>query len=153
ELARDHLPPDVALRDLGKHRLKDLTRPEQIFQLVVPDLPAAFPPLRTLESRPSNLPTQPTALIGREQEVGAVCALLRQPPVRRVPLTGPGGIGKTRLGVQVATELLDDFPNGVYFVDLAPIREAPLVISAIAQTLGIRETGGQPLITQLQQFL
>src|SRR5262249_30101453 len=70
-----------------------------------------------------------------------------------VTLTGPGGIGKTRLGVQAAAALLDDFPDGVYFVDLAPIREPPLVISAIAQTLGIRETGGQPLVTQLKQFL
>src|SRR6185503_20840709 len=98
----------------------------------------------------SNLSVPPTALIGREQECAALGHLLRQPDARLLTLTGPGGIGKTRLGLQVAAELIDDFPDGVYFVDLAPIREPPLVISAIAQTLGIRETGGQPLLTQLR---
>ncbi|MEP7188095.1 MAG: tetratricopeptide repeat protein, partial [Roseiflexaceae bacterium] len=101
----------------------------------------------------STLPTQPTPLIGREQECAALGQLLSQAGTRLVTLTGPGGIGKTRLGLHVAGELVDYFPDGVYFVDLAPIREPPLVISALAQTLGIRETGGQPLVTQLQQFL
>src|SRR5215212_6705885 len=94
DLVRDYLPPGVALRDLGERRLKDLTRPEQIFQLVVPDLPADFPPLRTLDAHPTNLPAQPTALVGREREVAAVCARLRLPDVRLLTLTGPGGTGK-----------------------------------------------------------
>ena len=99
KLVRDQLPPELALRDLGSHRLKDLTRAEPIFQLLAPDLPTIFPPLRTLAVHRHNLPSQPTALIGREQEVATVCALLRQPDVRLVTLSGPDGIGKTRPGV------------------------------------------------------
>ena len=118
----DHLPPHADLRDLGEHRLKDLTRPEHIFQLVVPGLPADFPPLRTLDARRTNLPAQVTALIQREQEVAVACVLLRRADLRLLTLTGPGGVGKTRLGLQVAAELLDDYRDGVYFVALAPRR-------------------------------
>jgi predicted ATPase/transcriptional regulator with XRE-family HTH domain len=111
----------------------------------------------TLWQRPPtsliNLPTPPTPLIGRAQERAQIGALLCTPAVRLVTLTGTGGIGKTRLGLQVAAELIDIFPDGVYFVDLALIREPALVSSAIAQTLGLRETGSQPLLTQLKQFL
>src|SRR4051794_40093131 len=101
----------------------------------------------------STLPAQPTPLIGREQECAAVGHLLRQADTRLVTLTGSGGIGKTRLGLQVVAELIDDFPDGVSFVDLAPIRELTLVTSAIAQTLGMQETGDQPLLTQLKRFV
>ncbi|HEX9438853.1 MAG TPA: helix-turn-helix domain-containing protein, partial [Roseiflexaceae bacterium] len=153
ELVRDQLPPEVALRDLGMHRLKDLTRPAQIFQLVAPDLPADFPPLQTLASHRTNLPIQPTPLIGREREVAAVCALLHDPNVRLVTLTGPGGVGKTRLGLQAAAELLDTFPDGVFFVALAPISDPAFVPSAIAQPLGIQETGSQPLVERIQEYL
>ena len=97
----------MTLRDLGMHRLKDLSRPEHIYQAQAPDLPADFPPLRTLDARPGNLPIQPTPLIGREQEMAAVTALLARADVRLVTLTGPGGTGKTRLGLQSAAELLD----------------------------------------------
>ena len=104
-LVHDQLPDDLGLRDLGTHRLKDLTYPEHIFQVTAPDLPATFPALRALAERRINLPPQPTALIGREQDVATLCARLRQPDVRMLTLTGPGGIGKTRLAIQVATEL------------------------------------------------
>jgi predicted ATPase/class 3 adenylate cyclase/DNA-binding XRE family transcriptional regulator len=153
ELVREQLPPDADLRDLGVHRLKDLTYPEQIFQLVAPDLPTTFPPLNSLDLHRTNLPAQPTLLIGRDQEVAAVCALLRGPEVRLLTLTGPGGTGKTRLGLQVAAELLDAFVDGIYFVDLAPIRDANLVVSTIAQTLGLTERGDQPLLDRLRAYL
>ncbi|MFL5800869.1 MAG: tetratricopeptide repeat protein [Roseiflexaceae bacterium] len=153
ELVREHLPPEVALHSLGEHRLKDLSYPEQIYQLAAPDLPAEFPPLMTFESRHTNLPAQPTALIGRVREVQQVCALLRTPDVRLLTLTGPGGVGKTRLALQVAVELLDDFADGIYVVNLAPISDAGLVASVIAQTLGVREPTRRPLLTSLKDHL
>jgi predicted ATPase/serine/threonine protein kinase/DNA-binding CsgD family transcriptional regulator len=106
-----------------------------------------------LNVRAHNLPAQPSPLIGREQEIQAVYTLLGQPEVRLVTLTGPGGVGKTRLGLQVATDLLDDFPDGVRFIPLAPISDPDLVIPTIAQTLGIKEAGERPLLDLLQSFL
>jgi class 3 adenylate cyclase len=153
ELVRDQLPPGAELRDLGAHRLKDLDVPEQIFQLAAPDLPTDFPALNTLDPRRTNLPAQPTPLIGREREIADVSTLLRRAEVRLVTLTGPGGTGKTRLGLQVAAELLDDFADGSYFVDLAPISDPDLVATALAQTLGVKESGGRPLIADLQAHL
>src|ERR687885_143912 len=123
---------EAELRDLGEHRLKDLQQPERIFQLVVPDLPGAFPPLTTLDSRPNNLPVQRDPLIGRERDLAAVLHLLRRADVGLVTLTGAGGTGKTRLALQVAAELLDAFADGVSFVDLAPITDAALVAATIA---------------------
>jgi predicted ATPase/class 3 adenylate cyclase len=152
DLVRDALPDNATLRDLGEHRLRDLARPEQVFQLAAPDLPSDFPPLRSLDVRPHNLPIQPTALIGRAREVAEITRLLRG-EARLVTLTGPGGTGKTRLALQVAAELLDDFPDGVWFVNLAPISDPSLVVSTIAQTLGVRETDGRPLIESLKDFL
>jgi class 3 adenylate cyclase len=152
-LVEHDLPKGTSLRDLGTHRLKDLQHPERLIQLVLPDLPADFPLLKTLESRPNNLPVQSTALIGREQEAAAVCGLLQRQAVRLLTLTGPGGTGKTRLGLQVAADLLDDFEDGVFFVSLASLRDPALVSSTIAQTLGVREAGGQPLLESLKDSL
>jgi predicted ATPase/class 3 adenylate cyclase len=153
ELARDALPPGVSLQDLGEHVLKDLLRPEHVFQLVSPDLEGEFPPLKSLERRLHNLPVQPTPLIGREQEVASVCGLLRHPEVRLVTLTGPAGVGKTRLGLQVAAELVDQFADGVFAAFLAPVSEPDLVISALTQTLGVVDTGTQPPLTLLKGAL
>ena len=131
--------------DLGQHRLKDLTEPQRLFQLVLEGLPERYPPLRTLENRPTNLPVQPTPLVGRDREVAEVVELLSGSDVRAVTLTGPGGTGKTRLALQAAAELVEDFPQGVFFVTLAAITDPELVLPQIAQTLGVNETAGQEL--------
>jgi predicted ATPase len=111
DLAREVLPPDVGLRDLGEHALRDLDRPERVFQLLHTNLPAEFPPPRTLHSRPNNLPLQPTSFLGRELEVAQVSALLRGDDIRLLTLTGPGGVGKTRLALQAAADLLAAAPG------------------------------------------
>jgi predicted ATPase/class 3 adenylate cyclase len=153
ELVRDALPEGTKLRDLGERRLKDLFRPEGVFQAVTPGLPSSFPPLKTLDARLNNLPAQPTPLVGRERELREVCGLLREEEVRLLTLTGPGGIGKTRLGLQIAAELLDEFEGGVFFVALAPLTDPALVVSAIASPLGVVETGERPLKEVLETYL
>jgi predicted ATPase/class 3 adenylate cyclase len=153
ELARDVLPAGVGLQDLGEHALKDLLRPEHVYQLVCPDLPGEFPALKSLSRQLHNLPMQPTPLIGREQEVASVCGLLRRPEVRLVTLTGPAGVGKTRLGLQVAAELADQFADGVFLVALAPVNDPDLLVSALSQTLGVIEMGTQPPLTLLKGAL
>ncbi len=153
ELVRDALPAGVNLKDLGEHALKDLLRPEHVFQLCIPDLPSDFPAIKSLTHQTQNLPVQPTPFLGREQEVAAVCDLLRRPEVCLVTLTGPGGMGKTRLGLQVAAELADQFADGVFFVALAPVSEAEQVVPTIIQTLSISESGGQPLLGLLKAAL
>jgi hypothetical protein len=153
ELVRDQLPGGTGLRDLGEHRLKDLFRPERVFQLLAPELPSEFPPLRTLDAYRNNLPLQPTPLIGREKEVAEVCERLSRPEVRLLTLTGAGGPGKTRLGLQAAAELTQDFEDGVFFVSLAAMRDPQHVLPEVAGTLGVKEAGGQPLLESLQDFL
>ena len=153
ELVRDQLPTQTSLRDLGEYRLKDLFRPERAFQLLAPDLPVEFPPLRSLDAYRNNLPLQPTPLIGRAKEVSEVCERLSRPEVRLLTLTGAGGTGKTRLGLQAAAELTQEFEDGVYFVSLAAIRDPQLVVPAMAGTLGVKEAGGQPLLENLEYYL
>jgi len=153
ELVRDQLPAVTTLRDLGEHRLKDLFRPERVFQLLAPELPSEFPPLRTLDAYRNNLPLQLTPLIGREKEVSEVCERLSRPEVRLLTLTGVGGTGKTRLGLQAAAELTEEFEDGVFFVSLAAISDPELVVGAVAGTLGVKEAGGQPLLESLEGYL
>jgi predicted ATPase/class 3 adenylate cyclase/Tfp pilus assembly protein PilF len=153
EMVRDQLPAGINLAELGEHRLKDLFRPERVFQLLAPELPSEFPPLKTLDAYRNNLPLQPTPLIGREEEVAQVCDLLHSDETRLLTLTGPGGIGKTRLALQAAADLLDDFPDGTFFVALATLTEAEMFFSAVAETLGVRETGEQPLDEILKDYL
>ncbi|CAN5297957.1 LuxR family transcriptional regulator [soil metagenome] len=153
EMVRDQLPAGTVLVDLGERRLKDLFRPERIFQLRAPALPSEFPPLRTLESRPNNLPLQPTPLVGREREVGEVADRVQSDGVRLLTLTGPGGTGKTRLALQAAADLLEEFEDGAFFVALATITDPELVPSTIAGPLGVKESAEQPLTEVLKGYL
>jgi predicted ATPase/class 3 adenylate cyclase len=137
-LVQRTLPPGVALRSLGPHRLKDLDRPEHLYDLVIDGLPSDFPSPRTLEV-PSNLPAELSSFVGREAEIHRVKTLLSR--TRLLTLTGPGGTGKTRLAVRVAEGLSADFPDGVFLVDLAQVSDPALVVSTIAATLQIREEG------------
>jgi predicted ATPase len=153
QTTRDLLDQRFQLRDLGGHRLKDLSEPQRLFQLQIDGLPNEFPALKTLENRPTNLPVQPTALIGRERELREVANQLRRHYPRLVTLTGPGGTGKTRLALQIAADLIDDFGDGVFFVGLAPISDPELVVPTIAQTLGLREQSGEPLLDTVNEYL
>src|SRR5918993_1737821 len=153
ELVRDSLPAGSSLRDLGEKRLKDLYRPERVFQITTPDLPSEFPPLRTLESLRNNLPLQPTPLVGREREVGEVCERLGQEEVRLLTLTGPGGTGKTRLALQAAADVLEDFEDGVFFVALSDLNDTALVPNTIAGALGLGESGEVPLEDLLKEYV
>ena len=153
ELLRDDLPDGASLDDLGEHRLKDLSRPEGVYQLTSPGLAIQFAALKTLDTRPNNLPMQPTVLIGRERESEQVRALLLRPEVRLVTLIGPGGTGKTRLGLQVAADLIDEFEHGVFYVALDPITDPDLVASTIASTLGVQGSGSQPILEILKNYL
>ena len=141
-LARDALPPGAELIDLGEHRLKDLATAECLAQLTVPDLPSAFPPLRSLDARRHNLPVQLTPLLGRDELVAEVAASLA---VRRlVSLAGPGGVGKTRVALAAAAEVLARGSGEVAFVELAAI-DAGVLASAVALALGVPEAAGDPL--------
>jgi predicted ATPase/class 3 adenylate cyclase len=148
ELLLEDLPENVSLRDLGEQRLKDLIRPEHIYQLVSADFPVDFPPLKTLEAYRHNLPIQLTSFIGREKEMGEIKQSILTH--RLVTLTGSGGTGKTRLSLQVATDLLDQFPEGVWFVELAALTDPDLIPQTILSALGIPE---QPGITTLQLLI
>ena len=135
DLVLGALPPQASLRDLGEHRLKDLSRPEYVYQLVAPGLASEFPALRSLESLPNNLPLQMTSFVGREREVAEIAELLGTH--RLVTLVGSGGIGKTRTSLQVAANLLDGSGNGVWFVELAPLASGEYIPAAVAQALGL----------------
>ena len=135
DLVLGSLPSRVSLRDLGEHRLKDLSRPEYVYQLVAPDLASEFPALRSLESMANNLPLQMTSFVGREREVAEIAELLGTH--RLVTLVGSGGIGKTRTSLQVAANLLDGSGNGVWFIELAPLASGGYIPAAIAQVLGL----------------
>ncbi len=153
QMAYEQLPEDAGFLDLGEHRLKDLLEPEPLYQLIHPGLASDFPPLKTLSVRHHNLPVQPTPFLGREDEVAQVVARLRDPAVRLLTLTGPGGTGKTRLALQAAAEVVEQFPDGVWFVPLAPLSDPALVPAALAAALGVREEGGRPLHDALGDVL
>jgi len=151
DLVQSELPLDVTFRDLGEHRLKDLRQPKRLYQLLVTGLPADFPPLKSLNIATNNLPIQLTSFIGREKEITEVRQAIREQ--RLVTLTGAGGSGKTRLALQVASESVEDFRDGVFFVALAPITDPGLVASTIAQSLAITEVAGRSILDNLKDYL
>jgi predicted ATPase len=134
----------IDFRDLGEHRLKDLRAPERLAQVVAPGLRDTFPPLRSLDARPNNLPTQLTSFVGRDAELVAALALVGR--TRLLTLTGPGGIGKTRLSLQIAAAAADDHPDGIWFVPLEPVRERELVAPTIARVLGVTDKAGRSVV-------
>ena len=150
-LLRGQLPKDAALRDMGEKNLKDIFLPERIYQLNVPDLPSEFAPLKTNEKIRHNLPLQLTTFIGREKEVKQIKQ--RMEKNRLVTLTGSGGIGKTRLSIQVASELLAEYPIGVWLVELAPLTDPALVPQSVCAALGVTPEGGDSALDALINYM
>jgi predicted ATPase/class 3 adenylate cyclase len=151
ELAREHLPGDASLLDLGEHRLRDLIRPEHIFQVLASDLPGEFPALKSLNSLPNNLPPQLTSFIGREREMQDARRLLAS--ARLLTLIGPGGTGKTRLSLQLAADQLSEFKDGVWLVELAPLSDSAYIVSTLASVLELHEVPGIPLMDIIIDYL
>ena len=148
-LVRERMPAGTTLRDLGTVRLRDLATSERIYQVIHPGLRRNFPALRSLESTPNNLPQQLTSFIGREREQAEIAKMLGKN--RLVTLHGVGGIGKTRLSLQVAADLLHHFPDGVWFIELAPLRDSQLVPQAVASVLGVKEEPGIGMLDAIQK--
>ena len=147
ELVRADLPTDASLRELGEFQIKDLASTERLFALVVPDLAAEFPPLRTHDIARSNLPAMVTSFVGREDDLAALRALIAEH--RLVTLVGPGGVGKTRAAIQLGDSLRNDFSGGVWFVDLATLGSPELVVDEFASVLGVRSSGTDPLVASI----
>ena len=149
-VSRD-LPDGVTIRDLGPHRLKDLTVPERIFQVAVRGMEDDFPALRTLDNGRTNLPAQLTSFVGRERELSELQALARAH--RLVTVIGTGGTGKTRLMIQASAGLVEEQADGVWLVELAPISDPELIVQTVARGLGIRDDPGRPLMDTVADFL
>ena len=150
-LVEGTLPEGIGLRDLGQHRLKDLAAPEHLAQLVIDGLSDEFPPPRSLDAQPNNLPTQLTTFVGRDKELGEAVSLLAG--TRLLSLTGPGGTGKTRLSLQVAAAAADEFPDGIWFVALEPVRDPALVAATIGRVLGVADSRNRPAIDTLADHI
>ncbi|MBL0347258.1 adenylate/guanylate cyclase domain-containing protein [Candidatus Villigracilis affinis] len=143
QVAREHFASDVSLLDLGEHHLKGLTRAERIFQLVVPDLQKEFPALMSIATATNNLPAQLTSFIGREKEIREAKEKLLS--AKLLTLIGPGGTGKTRLSIQLGMEVLPNFTDGVWFIELAPLADPALILQTIASVLNVRAQMGVSL--------
>jgi predicted ATPase/class 3 adenylate cyclase len=151
ELVQDRIPDGVTLRDMGEHGLKDLTRPEHVYQVDVAGLPDDFPPLASLEAIPNNLPIQLTELIGRQTELGEAERIFAG--TRLMTILAPGGTGKTRVAIQVAAGITADFPDGVFFISLADISSSAEIVQAVAESLGLALSSDEDMKTQLLTYL
>jgi predicted ATPase/class 3 adenylate cyclase len=151
DVVADTLPPEVKLVDLGEHLLRDLSRREHVFQVEAPGLGLDFPPLRSLDELPGNLPAQPTSFVGRSDELRDLSEALQH--ARLVTLTGVGGVGKTRLAVQVAAELLPTFADGAWLCELAVAGDADTLAQVVASTLGVAQRAGRSLERSIVEFL
>ena len=151
ELLHNELPKEISLRDMKEHRLKGLPDPERLWQVIAPNLQEDFPPLQSLKEIPNNLPVQLTSFIGREREVEQIKKRLEKN--RLVTLTGSGGVGKTRLSIQVASEVLDEYPNGVWLVELAPVIDPALVTQTVCSTLDVTPQGKIAALNVLTDYL
>ena len=151
QIAREHLPKDVSVLDLGQHQLKGLSRAEQIYQISTPELQREFPPLKSQTHATNNLPTQLTSFVGRERELAE--AKSRLEGARLLTLIGPGGTGKTRISIQLGAQLISDFKDGVWLVEFAPISDTSLITQTIASTFDIREVPGTPVEVLVHDYL
>jgi len=143
ELVQDQLPQGVTIRDMGEHALKDLTRPEHVYQLDVNGLPDSFPPLKSLDATPNNLPQQLTDFVGRQTELAEATRLLGE--TRLLTILAPGGAGKTRLGMQAAADVTADYPDGVFVISLAEISSTEDIIQTIAESIGVAFSSDEAL--------
>ena len=150
-LVQARLPAGTSLRDLGEHHLKDLDQVENIYQLLAPDLPDSFPRLRTLSTYPNNLPVQLSTFVGREDEIDEVVGRLDS--VRALTLIGPGGTGKTRLAQQAAAKVVEDFADGIWYIELAPVIDSTLVAQTVAKVLQIHEQPSQSILETMVEEL
>jgi predicted ATPase/class 3 adenylate cyclase len=151
KLAERSLPSGCTLADLGEHRLRGIASVERIFQLCHPDLVADFPPLKSLAAFKHNLPRQPSSFIGRTEELAEIQRLIKEAPL--LTLLGPGGTGKTRLMLQAAEEVIEDYPDGVWLVELAPLTDPELIPERVAAALNIQEQPGRPMPDTLVEYL
>ena len=151
ELVRDQLPAEVALEDLGEHHLRDLARPERVFQVHAPGLAEDFPPLRSLDAFPGNLPARQTSFVGRDKELGKIADALRSAPM--VTLTGVGGVGKTRLAVQVAAQVLPHYPDGAWLCELATADSPDTLAQVVATALAVPTRAGMDLAESVVEYL
>jgi len=151
DLAGSDLPDEIRLIDLGEHQLKDLPTPERLFQVVAPELVHEFPPLRSIDSQPNNLPRQLTTFVGRQREIGEAKRVLTSAPL--LTLTGTGGVGKTRLAIEIAGELIDEFQEGIWFVDLGPLTDPAFIAPAIASAVGVMHAPGQEILDTVMGHL
>lgn len=151
EMFSEKATDSVSVRDLGNRRLKDLIQPVKLFQILSSEIPADFPPLKTLDARPNNLPVQLTNFIGRETDISEIKKTLTNS--RLITLLGPGGTGKTRLSMQIAADMIDEYSNGVFIAEMAQISDPSLVIQTLMNCLGVNEVKGQSQELTLAEFL